>query len=101
MRNKILNEGILDTLSKVYEKYKEVDKTEIHYMVISHMIKFKKSVLELKTMIPDNFWNILEIMKRHAIEEDMKIREETLDTLLPICSHDEKAILLDLVKPHL
>lgn len=70
-------------------------------MIISHMIKFKKSVLELKTVILDKLWIILEIMKRHAIEEDMRIREETLDNIIPICSHDEKAILLDLVKPHL
>lgn len=79
----------------------EIDKLEIHGMIIKHMIKFKRKVLELKTVVPEKVWNILKFLKRQDIEEDLRIRENILDESLPICSVGEKTLLLDLVKLHL
>lgn len=70
-------------------------------MIIKHMLKFKKIILELKTVTPDNVWNILEFLKRQAIEEDLRIRGKILDESLSVCSLEEKNLLLDLVKLHL
>lgn len=78
-----------------------MDKSKIHGMLVKHMLKFKKIVLELKIIIPDNVWNILEFQKRQAIEEDLWIREKILDDTLLVCELEENKLLLDLVKPHL
>lgn len=57
--------------------------------------------MELKTVIPNQVWNILDSLKKQSIKEDMRIREKTLDEDLTLCSFEEKSLLLDLVKPHL
>lgn len=70
-------------------------------MIVKHMIKFKKIVLELKIEILDKVWEILDTLKRQATEEDFRMREKILDSTLPICFVEEKSLLLNLVKPHL
>lgn len=62
LRSRII-EGRIEKISKFYDKYSEIDKSEIHCMIIKHMIKFKKIVLELKTIIPNSVWNILRVFK--------------------------------------
>lgn len=94
-------EGRLDQIGRFYDKYHEIDKSKIHEMLIKHMIKFKKIILELKTAIPDKVWEIIDTLKRKATKEDFKIREKTLDFNLPVCSIEEKTLILNLLKPHL
>lgn len=101
LSTRIIEEGRIDQIGKFYKKYSEIDKSKIHGMIIKHMLKFKKTILELKTVIPNNVWNILEFLKRQAIEEDLRMREKILDESLSVCSLEEKNLLLDLVKPHL
>ena len=59
LSTRIVDEGKIDQVGKHYESFSEIEKLEIHNMIIKHMIKFKKTVLELKTSIPDKVWDIL------------------------------------------
>lgn len=90
LRTRVVDEGRIDHIGKFNDKYSEIDKSKIHGMIIKHMIKFNKIVLEIKIVIPDNVWNILDFLKRQDIEEDLRIRENILDESLPICSVEEK-----------
>ena len=62
-------------------------------------MEFKKNVVELQASIPNQLFEKLEERRLRAIEEDNKMREDTMRKLCSLISYEDMNNVLGNVKP--